>query len=132
MRIRKAFQGTVPENKILDTYSTSQTDTYSCNYVNDITLDMFRFRKFEKSMTVPANGMSALDMGDVNVPSGYSYLGCIPIQCGYSDQWVMSFSKYDNNHIIAMAHSKWGAQLTHNVSCYAVYIKDTLKNIMIL
>ena len=37
MKIRKAFQGTVPENKILDTYSTSQTDTYSCNYVNNKT-----------------------------------------------------------------------------------------------
>ena len=35
MKIRKAFQGTVPENKILDTYSTSQTDTYSCNFVNN-------------------------------------------------------------------------------------------------
>ena len=34
MKIRKAYQGTVPENKILDTHSTSQTDTYSCNYVN--------------------------------------------------------------------------------------------------
>ena len=34
MRIRKAYQGTVPENKILDTYSTSQTDTYSCNFTN--------------------------------------------------------------------------------------------------
>lgn len=36
MKIRKAFQGTIPDNKILDTYSTSQTDTYSCNYVNGI------------------------------------------------------------------------------------------------
>ena len=35
MRIRKAFQGTIPPNKILDTYSTSKTDTYSCNYVNN-------------------------------------------------------------------------------------------------
>lgn len=32
--IRKAFQGNIPENKIIDTYSTSQTDTYSCNYLN--------------------------------------------------------------------------------------------------
>ena len=37
MRIRKAFQGSIPPNKILDTYSTSQTDTYSCNYVNNFT-----------------------------------------------------------------------------------------------
>lgn len=34
MKIRKAFQGTIPENKILDTYSESNTDTYSCNYIN--------------------------------------------------------------------------------------------------
>ena len=36
MKIRKAFQGTIPENKILDTYSDSKTDTYSCNKVNEI------------------------------------------------------------------------------------------------
>ena len=36
MRIKKMYQGTVPENKILDTYSTSATDTYSCNYVNGL------------------------------------------------------------------------------------------------
>lgn len=35
MRIKKMYQGTVPKNKILDTYSTSATDTYSCNYVNN-------------------------------------------------------------------------------------------------
>lgn len=35
MKIIKKFQGTVPDNKILDTYSTSQTDTYSCAYAND-------------------------------------------------------------------------------------------------
>lgn len=36
MRIQKKFQGTVPENKILDTYSKSQTDTYSCNMINTL------------------------------------------------------------------------------------------------
>jgi hypothetical protein len=34
--IQKKFQGTIPENKILDTYSESQTDTYSCNMVNEL------------------------------------------------------------------------------------------------
>ena len=34
MKIQKKFQGTIPENKIVNTYSTSQTDTYSCDYVN--------------------------------------------------------------------------------------------------
>lgn len=35
MKIIKKFQGTVPDNKIMDTYSTSSTDTYSCRYMNE-------------------------------------------------------------------------------------------------
>lgn len=36
MKIQKKFQGTIPENKIMDTYSSSNTDTYSCNQVNKL------------------------------------------------------------------------------------------------
>lgn len=35
MKIQKKFQGAIPENKIMDAYSSSNTDTYSCNYVNN-------------------------------------------------------------------------------------------------
>ena len=34
MIIQKKFQGTIPKNKILDMYSDSITDTYSCNMIN--------------------------------------------------------------------------------------------------
>lgn len=34
MKIKKTFQGSAPENKILNTKSSSQTDTYSCDYIN--------------------------------------------------------------------------------------------------
>lgn len=36
MRIKKMYQGNLPENKILNTESTSQTDTYSCDYINNL------------------------------------------------------------------------------------------------
>lgn len=36
MRIKKTFQGALPENKIVNTQSDSQTDTYSCDYINGI------------------------------------------------------------------------------------------------
>lgn len=35
MKIIKKYQGTVPDNKILNIYSNSQTDTYSCDYMNN-------------------------------------------------------------------------------------------------
>ena len=34
MKLIKTYQGQLPENKILNTKSTSQTDTYSCDYIN--------------------------------------------------------------------------------------------------
>lgn len=38
MLIRKTQQpSTYPENQIHDAYSTSTTDTYSCNYINEVT-----------------------------------------------------------------------------------------------
>lgn len=36
MRIRKKFQGVLPEHRILDTISSSQTDTYSCRKINEL------------------------------------------------------------------------------------------------
>lgn len=131
MKIRKAFQGTVPENKILDTYSQSQTDTYSCNYVNGVSLDMFRFRKYIKNITVGANGMTTTNMGSVNAPDGYTYLGCIANNNGYGDQWVVSYAEYGGS-IYAMIHSKWGASLSSNITCYAIYINNNVKDTMIL
>lgn len=54
MKIQKKFQGTIPENKILDTHSTSKTDTYSCNYVNSkINNDMLR-AVLSANTTIPA------------------------------------------------------------------------------
>lgn len=35
MQLRKVFQGEIPENKIMNSYTESNTDAYSCDYVND-------------------------------------------------------------------------------------------------
>lgn len=35
MRIRKTYNGVVPNGKILNSYSTSQNDGYSCDYINN-------------------------------------------------------------------------------------------------
>ena len=35
MRIKKTFQGNLPENTVVNTQSDSQTNAYSCEYVND-------------------------------------------------------------------------------------------------
>lgn len=35
MKIRKTFVGNLPDNKIVNSNSTSETDTYSCKYLNE-------------------------------------------------------------------------------------------------
>ena len=35
MRIKKTFQGNLPENTVVNTQSNSQTNTYSCEYANE-------------------------------------------------------------------------------------------------
>ena len=41
MKIKKTFQGSIPENKILNSNSTSQTDTYSCEKINEMTEEIY-------------------------------------------------------------------------------------------
>lgn len=50
MKIKKTFQGELPENRIVNTYSNSLTDAYSANYLND------KLRNVEVSSTEPTNG----------------------------------------------------------------------------
>lgn len=39
MKIKKIYNGVVPNGKILNSESTSQNDTYSCSYINDNVMD---------------------------------------------------------------------------------------------
>lgn len=63
MKIKKIYQGTLPENKILNNDSTSQTDTYSCDYINN-TLETELSTKQDKltageNITITDNVISA-------------------------------------------------------------------------
>ena len=41
MKIKKIYQGSIPANKILNSRSTSQTDTYSCEKINEMTEEVY-------------------------------------------------------------------------------------------
>lgn len=61
MLIQKKFQGDIPENKILDTHSTSNTDAYSCNYVNEFIEDELNSKADNVTFT---NNILQLKSGD--------------------------------------------------------------------
>lgn len=47
MKIKKTYQGSLPDNKIVNTESNSQTDTYSCDYLNPSFAQMHTNAKME-------------------------------------------------------------------------------------
>lgn len=70
MKIRKKFQGTLPENKILNIESTSQTDTYSCEYINNLTPEVDNVDELPIGTVVKYNG--------AEVPDGWEEVEDIP------------------------------------------------------
>lgn len=115
------------QNQAITNYVDSSIPTTS----SDLTNDSFKFRLFSSSATVPANGEISINLGVPNAPSGYEYLGCIPYQSGYGDQWVISYGLYQDS-IYAKIISTWGGALTSTISCYVVYINSSIKSQYIL
>ena len=113
MRIKKMYQGTVPENKILDTYSTSATDTYSCNYVNGLeTYSTSETRVgtwidgkpiYRKTFTIPSFSINEISVntGLTTISNIVNWKGCFKradINCLYSidnalmDEWRFNYN----------------------------------------
>lgn len=55
MRIKKTFQTTVPTGKVLNNYTESNLDTYSCNYVNLIGKTITMNSGEGSAQNIPAN-----------------------------------------------------------------------------
>ena len=70
-----------------------------------IGIEDIKLEEFESSATVSGNAMQEVNMGSASIPTGYTLLGIIPRNNGYGDQWVVSYSLY-NDSVYAMIHSK--------------------------
>lgn len=67
--IRKTFQGVMPENKILNSESNSQTDTYSCDYINNMKVDAENIDELPVGTRVEYNGTEVPEgWEEVDVP----------------------------------------------------------------
>ena len=64
MRIKKMFQGTIPENKIVGIETDSQTDAYNCEYINNIVNSLL------KGTIKISPGEHSIVEGKWNTPAG--------------------------------------------------------------
>ena len=74
MKIIKKYQGTVPDNKIMNTYSSSQTDTYSSDYENKhfVTKKFIKVRATQNQGLTTAGNMTVLFQNvDTNIGDAF-------------------------------------------------------------
>lgn len=86
MKIKKMYQGTLPENKILNTQSNSQTDTYSCDYINKLNtysaeekiigtwFDKPLYRKIINTNAVSSTDWTEISLSNLGLPEDISFL----------------------------------------------------------
>ena len=114
----------LPKTEKYENYTDVDTTSYSCDYMNKYN-SAFKFKSVTQSATIGANAFTSVDLGKITAPDGYTYLGTIPEDNGYGDQWLVSYSKYGDN-LIAMVHSKIATQLTGNLKCKLMFIRTDL------
>lgn len=97
MRIKKMYQGTAPENKILNQYSTSQTDTYSCNYTNKLV----EFSTTEKVVGKWIDGKPLYQKtfsGNLTLGSGTTISDLTPLNYSFISFYDVTFTKVQTSN----------------------------------
>lgn len=88
---------------------------------------IFKFKKYEKEVTMNGTSSKAVTMGSFIDIEGYTYLGCIANENGYGDQFLVTYSKYGEN-ITAMVHNQFASNLTKILKCIVIFVKEDYYN----
>lgn len=87
---------------------------------------MIKIRRLVKTVSIPVNANASFNMGSLAAPSGYEYVGILPVENGYGDQWQVTYAKYGPNGVFAYVKSYYGATLQASLQCNVVFIKSGL------
>lgn len=145
MKIKKMYQGVVPENKILNTYSNSQTDVYSCDYSNKLNTYSTEEQKVGTWIDGRPMYRKVVKISNFAIKDGASYAHGIenireilPMTCGrmlYSNNipyytyplvahsGAMMAATYTPTQIQWVGNDSWGTSHTHVFIIY--YTKTT-------
>lgn len=95
-----------------------QIDTLNSNLDN-----LIKTQSFAGYVNLPSKGEGNVDMGRLNIPTGYTYIGVISKDSDYGDQFLCSFQRY-GDHIYVVVRNTFAGTLTGGVSCTALFLKN--------
>lgn len=137
MKIKKMFQGTIPENKILNVDSNSKTDVYSCDFVNK-KMGIEHLVGIYPIISVPFSGNST---GDIEVGQAYGFktklLEMCPLKDGYKRIWKAVIVGNTGNNMVKvflsgsqLAEIKvWGASSNQSTMVNTYDVTEQINNI---
>ena len=80
-------------------------------------------QSFTAPVILPGKGDGSVNMGSLNIPTGYTYIGVISKDSDYGDQFLCSFQRY-GDHIYVVVRNTFAGTLTGDVSCTALFLKN--------
>lgn len=125
--IMPKYKGNTPISS--ENLNKLQTDIIK-SYKEELTKalnDLLKFQEFEKDVTIDSNEYKSVTMGALEIPADYIFLGCIAVNNGYADQFIVSYSNYGSN-IVAIVHNRYVVQLSNKLKCKAIFIKKEYYN----
>ncbi|OUO26025.1 hypothetical protein [Eubacterium sp. An3] len=85
--------------------------------------NLIKTQSFAGYVNLPSKGEGNVDMGRLNIPTGYTYIGVISKDSDYGDQFLCSFQRY-GDHIYVVVRNTFAGTLTGDVSCTALFLKN--------
>lgn len=83
-----------------------------------------KFKLYSLNLTVGGNANGTGSMGAMAAPSGYTYIGAIPLNNGYSDTQTATYSQYGGNMVV-FVHNYYGSSLNTTYQCLAVWVQTS-------
>ena len=80
-------------------------------------------QSFTAPVILPGKGDGSVNMGSLNIPTGYTYIGVISKDSDYGDQFLCSFQRY-GDHMYVVVRNTFAGQLAGEVSCTALFLKN--------
>lgn len=93
------------------------------NTLNSNLDNLIKTQSFAGYVSLPSKGEGNVDMGYLNIPTGYTYIGVISKDSDYGDQFLCSFQRY-GDHIYVVVRNTFTGTLTGDVSCTALFLKN--------
>lgn len=88
---------------------------------------LFKYKLFSQAVLIGGNANVAVNMGELNTPAGYTFIGVLSMNGGYSDQWQVTYALY-GTAIFAYVKSYYNSNLSNTIRCMAVFVKTDYYN----